>query len=405
MTTAAAFTHTVATAESALLAYNLARTSGAAGAYEAAAHALASALQTEIGRRQLRAPMARPALRLVTSEEAAPAPERSQPAKRDARRPRTTAPDLDAKVSLPRSGLAHGAFVVSWADGSQTRISAGVWPAKRPGDRWALAYQVANRLRRLRTRNAYLKALPAACRLMKRHRASGPCGVEIDSPLWRQLQALRPMPSLASIACETTGETFEAPAGAAFGAGDATTAAALERALAEPRPINRPQPLEPSTIAQEKAAPGQFCNASDLLDLHGARVTYSRAVGAEFEAAAKAAALTAGAEAEALQAQRPDGQPRQSAFASYPAWAEAHERWLATWPEGLSSRIEEACHRRGLLEKAALSLGVTVNAMAAADGLAWTLHRGPGGRWIDLRAPGRALSLSPQALPLLRFAA
>lgn len=222
-----------ATPEAALALYDLARTSGAASAYEAAAHALARALQRQI---VVGATLRRPAP--LSAPLGAPSePIAKPPTKARASRLKQVEDDLAAIFARPsRANAATGSFWAVWADGSATRVCGVIYHAAKPKTRWSAALRAADTLRRLRARHAYARDLAAmaGCEVRALQIRTS-CGVMVDSPDWQRLAAIRPLPALAAIYDETSGETFTPPPGMAYGAGDAAEAAQLESRMVPPR--------------------------------------------------------------------------------------------------------------------------------------------------------------------------
>jgi len=238
--------------QAALALYDLARTSGAASAYEAAAHALARALQ----RQMTIAATLRPAVALsaalgAPSEAPVTAPVISTPKRRSAKVAQVE-DDLTALFARPtRAKAATGSFWAVWSDGTATRVCGVVYHSGKTQQRWAAALHAADTLRRLRARHAYARDLHAMAGFEGAPltvRTS--CGVLVDSPDWQRLAAIRPMPGLSAIFDEATGETFNPPPGGHYGAGDAIEAAALEAKIVPPR--------RPWRIAEIKAQGGQI---------------------------------------------------------------------------------------------------------------------------------------------------
>ncbi len=236
-------------ANAALRMYDIARTAGAPAAYEAAAHALAGALQAAVVASRLdrppeqrRAAHAPEIAAMVDAGRYTPEAAAYELATRPAKLPRTpkarSAPageDLAAKLPRPpRNKLASGAFTVTWADGSETFVSAVTWHSGKPATRWAAAFQAADRLRRLRSRAAYAADLEAGADGVARWHADS-SGLRRETPAFQELVTCRPLPPLAGISEDAGGETFTPAAGSAFGAGDAERARLLEASICEPR--------------------------------------------------------------------------------------------------------------------------------------------------------------------------
>jgi hypothetical protein len=204
----------------ALAAFDLAKLTNHPAHYRDAAEKLASALRRER------------AMRVAASV--------GEPAQAPSPRPRrTTAPksdpaDLSAPLgSIPRAKACAGAYVVRWADGSETTLSGVVHHRDKPATRWAAAFQAADRLRRLRMRHSYAEGLDMGAGLLHgRWEIVG--GVRRERADWWRLVQITPMAALVSITTED-GETFEAPEGTAYGAGDPEAAAVLEAALTQAR--------------------------------------------------------------------------------------------------------------------------------------------------------------------------
>jgi hypothetical protein len=219
--------------QAALALYDLARTSGAASAYEAAAHALARALQRQIIIGATLRPSAPLSAALgAPSEQAAPVAAK----KRTARAERVE-DDLAALFSRPpRNKAATGAFWCVWADGTATRVCGVVYHGGKPQTRWAAALAAGDTLRRLRARHEYARQLEAMAGVeLRAMQVRTSCGVMADSPDWQHLARVRPMAALLAIYDENTGETFTPPPGGRYGAGDANEAANLEARIVPPR--------------------------------------------------------------------------------------------------------------------------------------------------------------------------
>lgn len=236
-------------ANRALTLYSIARTAGAPAAYEAAAHALAAALQAAVVASRLdrppeqrRAAHAPEIAAMVAVSGYAPEAAAYEIATRRAKLPRTpkarSAPageDLAATLPRPpRNKLASGAFTVTWADGSETFVSAVTWHSGKPATRWAAAFQAADRLRRLRSRAAYAADLEAGADGVARWHADS-SGLQRETPAFQELVTCRPLPPLVGISEDVGGETFTPAAGSAFGGGDAERARLLEASICEPR--------------------------------------------------------------------------------------------------------------------------------------------------------------------------
>lgn len=249
-----------ATPEAALALYDLARTSGASSAYEAAAHALARALQRQV---ILGATLRRPAP--LSAPMGAPSePMAKAPSKARVARLKQVEDDLAAIFARPsRANAATGSFWCVWSDGTATRVCGVVYHAGKPKTRWSAALRAGDTLRRLRARHAYalqLHAMAGGQSAALQVRTS--CGVMVDSPDWQRLAMVRPMPGLAAIFDECSGETFTPPPGDHYGAGNAEEAAALEAKLVPPRLFWR--------VAEISAQGGQIFGAKQ----NGAGIAY-----------------------------------------------------------------------------------------------------------------------------------
>lgn len=223
----------IATAEAALALYDLARTTGAASCYEAAAHALARALQREKAKGAAfgRPGVVSPVLGAPCEPVAVAAP------KKRSAKVQQRDDDLTALFARPsRAKAGTGSFWCVWDDGTATRVSGVIFHAARPETRWAAAFQAADALRRLRARHDYARQLETMADCTVRSlQARTSCGIMVDSPEWQRLAAVRPMAALASIHDELDGQVFTPPAGGRFGAGDAGAASLLEAALVPAR--------------------------------------------------------------------------------------------------------------------------------------------------------------------------
>lgn len=206
--------------------YTLARTTGAGVAYEAAAHALAGAL--EAAEAALGAAQAAAKALDTLQGDKPPRAKRKAATAGDACEPL----DLAAALrSPPKSKARVGAFHCIWADGSCTFVSGVLYHGDKPDSRWGAAFQAADRLRRIRARREYAASLNTPWSALGDTEIVGAAGVRQLAPAWLELLQVRPMPALAEIVDEA-GECF-APAGA-FGAGDEARARELEAALVTP---------------------------------------------------------------------------------------------------------------------------------------------------------------------------
>lgn len=116
------------------------------------------------------------------------------------RKPKVSAMDaLRAPVKIGRKAKHWGEFVIAWEDGTQTLVRGVIYD--RPADRWAAAFQAADRLRRLRARHGWEGEAGAPGRWWR------PMGVRVETPLWWAYVAARPMPGLLSILADD-GETY-----------------------------------------------------------------------------------------------------------------------------------------------------------------------------------------------------
>lgn len=227
----------------ALALYQLARTAGAPTAYEVAAHALAAALEAALTVRRMDRPADhREAAHMVANSGYTPeaaayelTTRRASPPCRPRAKSALAGDDLTAPTSLlPRKHQAVNAYTVRWADGAETFVSSVVSDARKPASRGATAFRAADRLRRRRSRAEYLASLESGADGVECYDVDS-SGLRRDAPAFLELLKCRPLPPLAGIRDETTGETFEAPDGSVHGAGDAARALELEAAICRPR--------------------------------------------------------------------------------------------------------------------------------------------------------------------------
>lgn len=379
------------TAETAFAAYQLACDTGAPGAFEHAAHALSAALRGERARRMAPRPPSGSKPRLVVVNE--PAAEAAPPKPR--RKAASGGDDLTTALPPQRRTWPVASFVATWADGSETRVQGIGWPSNKAAQRWARAFQAADRLRRIRHARALERELPAEA-LTGRH-TTGPCGVKIDSPAWRELVSCAALPALASLTDETTGETFTAPEGSTYGAGDADHADALLASMMTP--------LMPWALSEAARCDIQMFGRSRLgvyfIDReHDGERVEGMAMCApwpeEYRRHRMREALLAFTPAEA---------------APEPVRAEAVGDRLGTLPDDLTGvRVtvgEELLQKAaGAVERwerrlgGAASSGALEAARARLDAFrdatlwAWTIKRDPGGRAVTLCRPGWGLTIA-----------
>ncbi|KQV66667.1 hypothetical protein [Caulobacter sp. Root343] len=372
----------VITAEAALALYDLAATSGAASAYEAAAHALAKALQRQ---KALSASMSRPAAVAPLGAPCEPAP--AKPVRKAAARAIKAADDaLTAIFTAPRSKAAAGSFWVVWNDGSATRVSGVVYNATKPQTRWAAALRAADQLRRTRARDAYAVQLAEmAADEVPALRVHTSAGVMVDSPDWQRLTAIRPMAALAAIFDEASEEMFTPPAGGDYGAGDAAEARALEARLVPPRLFWR--------SAEVRAQGGRIFRGRSP----GAMIVYERAGSVKLRLAdmdtAALASMRSGAR-EAFSDSLPPPVLETADLGDVPP-ASFFEL------DGAAVVIDSAAAANdGDKRFAACWAGA-----AAGKLIRWTFKRLPGGREFRLTATdGRCVNVDGQRASLLRLA-
>lgn len=113
---------------------------------------------------------------------------------------RSAAVDINAAVKIGRKAKHWGEFIVTWADGSDTLVRGVIYD--RPQDKWAAAFQAADRLRRQRARHAAWVEIGAPPRW-----TTGPNRVEIQTPAYEEYVRTRPLPAAVSILADD-GETF-----------------------------------------------------------------------------------------------------------------------------------------------------------------------------------------------------
>jgi hypothetical protein len=406
-------------ANAALRLYQIARTAGAPAAYEAAAHALAAALQAaNVAARLDRPADQRQPARAADSDPATPAADTGETRRANLpRRPSAKAApagdDLAGALgNIPKNKLASGAFVVTWADGSETFVSAVSWHAGKPATRWAAAFQAADRLRRMRGRAAYAADLATGADSVARYYRDG-SGLERETPDFQALTACRPLPALATIGEELTGETFTAPDGSAFGAGDPDRARALEAAIC--------QPFTPWRLHERRQAAREGLAkdwayfrpaAPDVADSAAGgwswftgwpqvwRDEMRRDALAAF--APEAPAAVTADKGEALTGADPRDVDGAAVVIDLEA---AHRRSAIAFPEREPEGREQRAawdHRREAWARGARA------AMAMAEthpGRVWTLHAGPLGRSFTIEGPGGGRSFNADALAFIARAA
>ena len=397
----------VATADTALAAYEIALTTRTPAAFETAAHALAAALRRDqaLARSGSRP---RPSLRLVADNpEPQSAPKRSKAQS-------ASGPDLDAPVkAAPKKGAAVGAFHVVWADGTVTRVSAVTYHAGKPDTRWPLAYQLANRLRRRRMARDLRADLEQTSRLVGADRIlSG--GIVSESEAWRAYLASVPLAPLSAIFCENTGEAFDAPDGSAFGAGDRAEADRLAQTMTAPRVLGEPDALLSLEALRQQAhdarvlwetpkanppAPiiGDPIGQSALETIDGRLVTYDGGDKASQIAEAQAAYDAAEAalrKAEEEIGERPDYSSDWTAYEiARAAWQERRD--LAGWDD-LSEAYASTSQRLRNLK---------ADQFQSFAGIAWLATVDPTGRYVRLTAPGLGATLPASDVTALSFVA
>lgn len=424
MTTAAAFAPmaplSFVTAETAFAAYQLACATGEAEAFATAAHALAFALKAERARRMAPRPGATTGPRLVVDND--PKPEAARSPAKSSRKAARVAEDLDARLPAPKRGWPAGSFVVEWADGTSTRVQGVAWAAAKPATRWARAYQSANRVRRIRHGREIEAGLGGASAIAGRF-STLTGGITVDSPQWRDLLATTPLPALAAVVDETTGERFEAPAGSRYGAGDADRAREVEAAICLPRlpwlaaAAARSNPLfgvrtgEPVTYLIDRDA----ASAEDLPIRHAVAFAspwpdaWRRQMIRDAEAAFSPAEEivphvppVAGDGVEATTADDVDGltvtttaEGLEAADAAVGRARSAYEaaRKAADPAKGTPREVIDASAALNAAEELRTSLGRVIRH-------AWTAHRAPGGA-VKLTRPGHGVVMSTACLPYL----
>jgi hypothetical protein len=114
--------------------------------------------------------------------------------------PRKAGGDLAAPIKVGRRAKYWGDFVIAWADGTETLVRGVIYD--RPADRWAAAFQAADRLRRMRLRHAWEHEPDAPPRWTR-----GPLGLQIQSQPYEAFVRERPMPAPVQILAED-GEVF-----------------------------------------------------------------------------------------------------------------------------------------------------------------------------------------------------
>lgn len=398
------------TAETALAAYQMACATGAAGSFEAAAHALAGALRCERARRMAPRPPAGVRPRLVVDNdptgEAAPAPVKSL---RKAARP---AVDLDTRIPAPKRNSPAGSFLVEWSDGSTTRVQGVSWAAAKPETRWAKAYQAANRVRRARFGRLLSAEMGGPDGIRGRY-AVGPCGVQVDSPAWLELLACTPLPALVAVVDETLGTRFEAPAGTSYGAGDEARAVALTSELcavrlpwleAEAAKVNDLFRTTGEGVSYwirrgegEDAIHGvgvmsPWPDAYRRHMIHNAQEAFAEPVQVVAEPA-----LVLGAPVEATDGGDIAGRVVTLSENAWQAVAKAETTAGAAYAmaEGKAASEAKKVWDRALARR---------DAMRAIHGLAWTVRRVPGGGAMLMR-PGRGVVIHARDLNMLHLIA
>lgn len=373
----------IVTAEAALALYDLAMTSGAASAYEAAAHALAKALQRQ---KALSVTMSRPAP--VAPLGAPCEPPQAKPARKvSARAAKAADDDLTVLFTAPRNKAATGSFWVVWEDGTATRVSGVVYNSTKPQTRWAAALRAADQLRRMRARHAYAAQLAEMAAgdvpALKVHTSGG---VMVDSADWQRLAMIRPMAALSAIYDETSGDMFNAPAGGRYGAGDVAEAAALEARLVPARLFWRRAEIERQggRIFRGRAS--------------GSMIVYERGDSvklrmADLEPAALASMKASAREAFSDEHAAPTldtstpGAPPPSSFFDLDGRAVVIDRTAADDMDGQQFANRWAANAAGQL-------------------IRWTFKRLPGGREFRLTASdGRCVNVAGHRAQLLRMAA
>lgn len=373
----------IVTAEAALALYDLAVTSGAASAYEAAAHALAKALQRQ---KALSVAMSRPAP--VAPLGAPCEPPKVKPARKvSARAAKAADEDLTALFSTPRNKAATGSFWVVWEDGTATRVSGVVYNSAKPLTRWAAALRAADQLRRMRARHAYAAQLaemadgdvPAL-----KVRTTG--GIMVDSPDWQRLAQVRPMAALAAIYDETSGEMFNAPAAGRYGVGDIAEASALEARLVPPRLFWRRAEIERQGGRLFRARPS------------GVMIVYEQGNSGELRMADLEPAALASMRSNAREAFCDDQEPPPldtAALGAAPPASFLEIDGRAVVIDRTAARDQDNQH---FVNRWASN--------AAGDLIRWTFKRLPGGREFRLTASdGRCVNVDGRRAKLLRMAA
>lgn len=375
-------TMTAPAPEAALALYDLAVTSGAASAYEAAAHALARALQRQ---KAIAAAKARPT---VAQPLGAPCePVAVKPARKASRRAAEADDALTALFTTPRSKAATGSFWVVWSDGTATRVSGVVYNATKPQTRWAAALKAADQLRRMRARHAYaaqLVEMAAGDVPALKVRTSG--GIMVDSAEWQRLAAVRPMAALAAIFDETSEEMFTPPEAGRYGAGDAEEARALEARLVPARLFWR--------RAEVERQGGRIFRGH----APGAMIVYERPDSVKLRMADMDAPALASMRASARDAFESLTPPKVLEFAN--VGAETPESFFDL--DGRAVVIDPAATSSDGDRQFAMAWG------AASGGrlIRYTFKRLPGGREFRLTATdGRCVNVAGQRAKLLRLAA
>lgn len=369
--------------EAALALYDLAVTSGAASAYEAAAHALARALQ-----RQKAISAAKPRLTVVASLGAPCEPVAVRPARKAARRATEATEDaLTALFTTPRSKAATGSFWVVWTDGTATRVSGVVFNATKPQTRWAAALKAADQLRRMRARHAYAVQLAEmAAGDVPALKVRTSAGVMVDSAEWQRLAAVRPMAALAAIFDETSEEMFTPPEGRCYGAGDAEEARALEARLVPARLFWRRAEIERQG--------GRIFRGH----APGAMIVYERPDSVKLRMADMDAPALASMRASARDAFESVIPPKALEFAD--VGAEAPESFFDL--DGRTVVIDPTASDSDGDRQFAMAWG----AVPGGRLIRYTFKRLPGGREFRLTATdGRCVNVSGQRAKLLRLAA
>ena len=140
--------------------------------------------------------------------------------------PKLTAPiepDLNSPLKAIKRGCVVVGVIAEWADGSSTYQNVAY---SAPGDRYAAAFQSCDRLRRQRA-SRHLARLADAHG--DRVTINGPLQVQYPAPEWLACVKAFPMPALASLTFEDSGETYTPRA--TYGAGDGVACGASYQAM------------------------------------------------------------------------------------------------------------------------------------------------------------------------------